>query len=125
MTRFGRRPGDTYVDRGDTASWDFLLAAFTTDNNWHDLNLSSIVPARATTIHIRLFIRAPAANKTVELGKAGQSQFMNEHRLRTQIANQRIDGSYFVSCDALRRVQYRAANTTWTAISLVVLGWLI
>lgn len=43
-----------YIDRGDPPSWDYSKTDFTTDGQWHTLNLRSIVPEGASLVHLRV-----------------------------------------------------------------------
>jgi hypothetical protein len=114
-----------YVDRGDPATYDFDLSSLITDGAWHDLNLSSIVPAGAKAVHLRVEISDDVPNSVVRFRKNGNTNIHNAGVLKTQVANQEIDKDIIVSCDANRIIEYLATNTTWTGIWIWVRGWFI
>lgn len=115
---------DHYVDRGDPAAYDFTLGSFTTDGTWRDLDLSAIVPAGATTVHVKVIIQDDAAASNFELRKNGNSNTFNTSGMATQVANTQMTAEFTVSCDVDRIIEYRATNLTWVGgIYFVVRGW--
>ena len=114
-----------YVDRGDPAAYDFTKNDFTTDGTWQDLDLSTIVPAGAKAVHVLVVQSDDAAFSTFYMREKGNSNTYNKDALVTQVANVSIAASFLVTCDADRTVQYQAANLSWTALSMVVRGWII
>lgn len=114
-------PGKTKItDRGDPAAFDINLGNLTTDGTWQTLSLSGIVPADTQFFIARVQILDDAAGSAFEMRKNGNSNDTNVARLITQVANQIIEDSFFVSVDANRAIQYKATNTTWTGINLSV-----
>lgn len=114
-----------YVQRGDPANLDKSTGNFTTDGNWNDLDLSAIVPAGATQIHLNVFIEDENVNSYLRFREKGNSNARNVLETRTIVADLRHHLDGLVSCDANRVIQYQATNTTFTNIGLVVRGWLI
>jgi hypothetical protein len=120
--------GGSFVMRsgiGETA--DFTQADFPDDDDaWHDLDVSSIVPAGTTLVVFRLAILATEANKKLRIRPKGTSWGNNTApSLRTQVANLGIDGLMVCPVDSNRYIQYSAQATTWSAINMVVMGWFI
>lgn len=115
--RFGR-----FVDRGQMPAFDYTLANFTTDGTWRDLDLSSIVPSGARAVVLRIQIGDNLINQGFSLRQNGDTGY-GECNLITQVANQYIESQDVVSCDTNRIIEYFAANTTWTTISIYVCGW--
>lgn len=115
--------GAGYVDRGDNASYDFVLANFTTDGTWRDLDLSSIVPAGAIAVNLNVGVTDDLVNQDFMLRKNGNSYTYNISRSRTFIANVAFYQSSIIGCDANRKIEYYASNTTWTNIQLSIKGW--
>lgn len=113
-----------FVNRGDPAAQDKAVGDFTTDGNWYDLDLSSIVPAGVKAILLRISILDNLVNQVLFLRKNGNSNSINSMQLRTQVANQRIHNSEAViTPDTNRVIEYWASNTVWTEINLTVAGW--
>lgn len=115
-----------YVDRGDTSGWDFTQSSgITTDGDWHTLDLSSIVPAGAKAVHLRVFVLDDVSGSDFyvrKLGYVGTDSAM--FCVFTQAASTYYSADGIVACDSNRCVQYKAANTTWTVL-LGVVGWFI
>ena len=114
-----------YVDRGDPQNLDFTISNFTTDGNWHELDLSSIVPAGATVVHLSLNIKDDTVASWLIFTKNGNSYVANRLIGRTFIANFTTDFEGFCACDVDRKIQYKAIALTWNDINLTVKGWFI
>ena len=115
--------GHRYVDRGDPAAWDFTLAGLTTDDNWHDLDLSSIVPVGAIAVEFLILLADDIKDSRFFMRKNGNVNAFNIIQLRTQVANQILGGNVIIACDENRVVEYRASNLTWSSIDIIVKGW--
>jgi len=113
-----------YVDRGDPSSWDFTVANFTTDGNWHDLDLSSIVPGGTKLVHMRIRLCTPSL-AGINFRKKGNTNAVNIATMKTQVASVYYYEDFFVPCDANRIIQYLANDVSWTAIDVTVRGWFI
>lgn len=113
----------TYVDRGDPATWDFVQGDFITDGEWHELDLSSIVPEGVRTIHFIALIRDDIIGSLVQLREKGNVNPYTKFMIRTQTAGMTICGDGIISCDVNRKIEYYATATTWNQIILQVRGW--
>lgn len=114
---------DVYVDRGDADDWDFTTVDFITDYNWHELDLSNIVPEGVKTVLLCVLIRDDAINSYIEFRKKGNLYAINRFLTQTQTANIWIADEGIVSCDVNRKIEYQTSNTTFGVINLIVKGW--
>ena len=114
-------PGLT--SRGDPAGFDWDKTAFTTDNTWRDLDCSAIVPVGARVIKFRLDLEDNLVEQIFELRKKGLANAFNSEVLWTQAGGVRQNYTLYVECDTDRFVQYRASNTVFTRINLLINGW--
>ena len=112
-----------FVDRGDLAAFDFELGDLTTDGNWYDLDLSSIVPAGVRVVLISVLIQDDATSSKFKLRENGNSNIINVIANRTQVANVAIEASGVVACDSNRVIEYWAENLTWSSINITIRGW--
>lgn len=115
--------GKCSTDRGDPAAYDWVVANFTRDNNWHDLDLSGIVPDKAKFVLFNIEIAQVATGKTFWLRKNGNVNTKNVSQLRTQAVGLTLVGDVVTPCDANRKVEYRADTGTWLVINVTVKGW--
>ena len=113
------------VDRGDPAAVDYAVGDLTTDGDWHDLDLSSIVPDGAVAVKVSVGIEDDAAGSSFSLRKNGNSNTINRFRIITQDAGDIMVGSDIVFCDENRVIEYLATSTTWTTINIAITGWII
>lgn len=114
----------TWKDRGDPSSPDFT--SFTTDNAYHDLDLSSIVPAgtSAVCIHLTAKNSAVAGGESVTFRKKGNTNSQNVSVLFSQVANVLFSGDCTVAVDSNRFIQYLFTNgAAWSSTSLTVKGY--
>ncbi len=112
-----------FHNRGDPGFWDFILGNFTTDANWYDLDLSTIVPVGAKTILIHVQLTDNASASFVGFRKNGNSSIYNVAYAQTQVSGITNYISLIVPCDSGRIIEYQFSNTTFTAIKLTVGGW--
>lgn len=114
----------TFVDRGDPSSADYTEGTLTFDGSYHDLDLSSLVPAGTTAILLRI--------QTVSSGTAGDYIVFRENGNSNELNN---DGYFapvtsfpdlktvIVSCDSNRVIEYEAGASDWTSLDLIVAGY--
>jgi len=114
-----------FVDRGDNAAWDFTVLDFIYDNAWHDLDLSSIVPAGATWVLLKTNLESLSAEKKFDMRMKGNTNVYNTVAIWTPFANVRIGGAFLVPCNANRIVEYRADFPIWTILNINVNGWIL
>jgi len=114
-----------YVNRGDPATYDKAVGDFTTDQTWRDLDLSLIVPAGATVVHVKVSLQATTVGDVFILRAKGHNNAVNALGGDCQVANIHFYCFGFVPLDANRVVQYYGTTTTFTTISLLVQGWFI
>jgi len=119
-----KTPSDEYVDRGDSSEYDFNVEDFTTDLQWHDLDLSSIVPEKAKLVHMRIRLSTPSL-AGINFRKKGNTNAVNTSTMKTQVANVYYYEEFFVPCDVNRMIQYMANNVSWTVLDVTVRGWFI
>lgn len=113
-----------YVDRGDPAAYDLEQGAMTMDNAWHDWDLSSIVPAGATAVNLVGLVQYTAAGNALFFRRNGNTNQVAMPGIFSQVANVSNYSSIIVACDASRIIEYKA-TVSFTAISLVIIGWWI
>lgn len=112
-----------FHDRGDATDWDFEVGDLNTNGAYHDLDLSGIVPAGAKAVALYVYIADDAVNSYLWFRKNGNANSYNRSLLRIQVANVYYDTNIVVACDTNRVIEYLAANVTWVAISILVIGW--
>lgn len=120
----GTVTGAGFVDRGDTGSYDFDKNDLTTDDSYHDLDLSSIVPAGAKAVLLSVQMEDDAVGSYFGFRENGNTNEINADFFRTQGSGVWIDNcSVVVALDSNRIVEYRAANLTFSNINISVRAW--
>lgn len=113
-----------YVDRGDPSAVDFATAAFTCDNTWRDLDLSSVVPAGAKAVLLRVAVTDATVTTYFRVRKNGNTNALANPTIRVQVADVTIEGEFLVACDTNRVIEY-LGSAAFDDIAIVILGWLI
>lgn len=113
--------GEQFVDRGDPAAADFDETDLTLDGNWHELDLSSIVPADASLVLLRGIMEDTASNDYLQFRTDGNSNAAN-------VATLRAGGSYRAAVELLvapsgQKIEYRGGSGAAPDIDLTVGGW--
>jgi hypothetical protein len=110
-----------FHDRGDVSAPD--LTGFTDDGNWHDWDLSSIVPDDAKTVLIQVEMKGDVG-KYMLFRKNGNSNTNNIDAFFPQVSQVVFSKNIIVSCDSNKVIEYLAtAASNWGSISIVVRGW--
>lgn len=113
-----------WQDRGDPSGYDFQIGSgLTADGNYHDLDLSSIVPAGATMVLLRAVVVATNTDRDLLFRKNGNTNSYNVAQLKTYAANNVQD--FIVACDTNRVVEYLISGSGITGVAIVVRGWLL
>ncbi|MCJ7777741.1 MAG: hypothetical protein MUP16_05450 [Sedimentisphaerales bacterium] len=115
----------SFVDRGDPAAFDFTVVNFTCDNEWHELDLSAIVPAEATAVILKLQLKTAAVAKYIYFRKNGNVNPYNSSFLATQVTNLWVGNDLIIALDTNKKVSYIATAYAWTAINVTVAGWFL
>lgn len=116
-----------FQDRGDPAAYDYEetgdKSILDTDGDWHDLDLSAIVPTGAKAILLRVSIQDDSVGSFFLLRKNGRVSDFNIAILRTQVADAYIDQAIVIACDTNRVIEYKGSDVAFSLVALVVSGW--
>jgi hypothetical protein len=112
-----------FHDRGDPAAVDFDLTDLTTDGDWHDLDLSSIVDEDAKAVVLYVYLADDAHTSYIRFRKNGNTNDFNYSQIRSQVADIYINGDLIVALDDDQVIEYQTTNTTFNAIAITVKGW--
>lgn len=113
----------SFTDRGDASSVDFAVGDLTTDGNWNDLDISSIIPNEAKAVLLSLKVQDNAAGSQVLFRVKGNSNAYNISGIITQVSGVDIIQDLICPCDTDRTLQYKASNLTFDTIDITVKGW--
>ncbi len=115
-----------FVNRGDAEVADFSLAAFTRDNAIHQIDLSSIVPAGAVAVWLRVIIQDTAAAKYIMFFPNGETHEYSIDYLNTQANGVPIGMTMGpIALDANRLISYQSNISDGQTLAVTVKGWLL
>ena len=116
--------GERYVDRGNATAFDIDEQTLTMDNDWHDWDLSSIVPLNAAgkAINIRTLSSDNTANNFSLREKGSTDVAWNILNVRNAAGGTTINQDGIVVCNASRVIEYKVSATA-TLAEAVIRGW--
>lgn len=120
---FLRPSGLQFVDRGDYNLFDFNLEDFTTDGNWHDLDLSSIIPINTKLIRLSLYLKSDSDSSAMRIRKKGYTSEYNWFKSYPRAANTGGIQEGDIICNSNRLVEYKIDVATWISIEFYIRGW--
>lgn len=116
-------PQPSWVDRGDPSDYDFILSDLTTDDNFHTLDLSTIVPTGTSMVKLIVLINGTSAPGRIHFRKNGNSNYHTSTGVRASTTGYTAEGMVDVFCDSNQIIEYSAENITWGYIRITVAGW--
>ena len=115
--------GLLYVDRGDRNAYDFQLANITCDNNWHELDISALIPNNAKMVRGYIEVRSSAASGHVfGVDESGKSNHYTAYWINQIMNDVWVQGGFELSVLSNKSIAYRGKNTI-TYFQLVIQGW--
>lgn len=111
-----------FIDRGDPANVDWALEDFTADGAWHDLDLTSVVPAGASAVAFACVIFNTIEGKTIAFRTNGNSNSCNTS-LVSNVAVGVISQDIIIAPDANGVIEYNTTAGGWLSLNLSVKGW--
>ena len=112
-----------FIRRTGVLGWDFLTGDFTTDGNWHDLDLSAFVPADSTGVLLRVQINDNLISQRIRIRNKTDPSAANASECLTQVANTFICYDIICPLDSTRIIEYNASNVVWGTIQVIARGW--
>ena len=119
----GAVAGTKYQTRGNLSGWD--ISSFTKDGNWHNLDLSSIVPESAANqlLHIRMQGNDNSVGTAWSLSHPDELSGINNARLYTIAANTAQSMDAWVRCNNLRQIAYNVPSG-YDNLVIAIRGWM-
>ena len=112
-----------YFDRGDPAVSDFTTADFLPDDNWHDFDLSAIVPTEAKAVLLDVQIKSGAIGEYLMFRRAGNVNSICRNGFKIEVAAVGKEGDLVCACNK-GHSDYRSTVATVPAVITVnVKAW--
>ena len=99
--------GERYISRGDVAVADFDKDDLIADNDYHELDLSSLCPVGTKIVRIRVNATWGVADKAIFIRKKGYVNETNIGRWQIPIANHWVDNQQDIDIGEDRIVEYK------------------
>ena len=107
----------------DQESYDFTKNDFTTDYQYHDLDLSGIIPNGTIAVILWGAFKGDVAQSEICLAKAGYSGNYLKALFFQPIVNEGSGFSTIVPVSTDLKIKYRISNVNWVYINLQIVGW--
>jgi len=115
--------GQRFFAKTDQESYDFLKTDLTTDYQYHDLDLSSIIPPGTVAVLMWGAFKGDVAHAEVNLTRAGYSGNYLKALFFQPIVNEGFGFSAIIPVSPDRKIKYRISNVNWVYVNLNIVGW--
>jgi len=122
---FSRRAGHRFIDRGDPELNDFVWSDLTLDGNWHDLDLSGIIPKGTVLVLLRVANENDIVGAAFDCRRKGCVYQRNFSAVHCFVSNLYNNQDVLVIPDKNRVIEYLGNEGATSGISLVIGGWWI
>ncbi len=113
------------VSAGDLASRSWDKNDFITDGNYHDLDVSSVVPIAAKIAVFRIRMNSATAGHYCEIRPKGYTNGINIFRSMVMVANKPVDNEFSIVLPSDNILEYEFSNGTLTFIDLDPIYWIL
>lgn len=120
---FSRRAGSKYTDRDNVASVDFLSGDLTKDGAWHELDLSSIIPAGTKLVMLRTLVIGLATIAALKVKTKTNADDINVDVSSMETTGSPKEDTLWVKPDADGVIEYWLSAVSYVTITLTVGGW--
>lgn len=118
--------GQLFMKKPDQQSYDFTLSDFTIDDNYHDLDLSTLIPAGAKVVLLWGAYKTNTADSEARLAQYGHTGLYLKTLRHQHVVNVGQDIDCLMPVDSNRKIQYAfASGPTYVYINLQVVAWFI
>lgn len=122
---FTKQRGVKLVNRGDPESADFTKVDLTTDGNWHELDMSSVIPKGAIAAVLAVRVLDDGVGNSLTIRPKAHSYPYHRFRNYQDTINQASSEQGIVFFDTDRAIEYLGSNVEFTSIEITVIGWWI
>lgn len=117
----------TYIPRTGSSTYDWTFELLTIDGDWHDLDLSSIVPAGASAVELHVKGSNLSGDGVLYMRRKGDTRIKGTCRLRCQVADKMIQIPTIIELGVNRIIEYRILGADWKTgqfgSDITVMGW--
>lgn len=113
----------SFVDRGDFDTTDFGGYDFNQDGDWHELDLSGIIPAGAKGVCFWFDGYSDTVESHVMFRPKGWTHLGNGSDAIAQVAGVLIRYEFTLGLGADRIIEYAFHTSDWEWLGLVVKNW--
>lgn len=120
---FSRPAGHKYVGRGDPSTVDFDKDDLTQDGNYHDLDLSAIIPKNIKLLILRLTVNTLEASISGMFRTKSNSNEINVEQFYTLVGGNPRYFTFLLSPNSSRIIEYKLGSASWSVCNITICGW--
>ena len=109
--------------KADQESYDFLKTDLTTDYQYHDLDLSNIIPPGTIAVQIWGAFKSDTVQSEISLATKGYSGNYLKALFFQPIVNEGFGFSTILPVSKDRKIKYRISDVNWVYINLQIVCW--
>jgi len=115
--------GHRFFVKADQEDYDFNKTDLTNDYEYHDLDLSGIIPAGTVAVLLWGVFKGDVADSEVTFAKAGYTGTKLKSTFYQSVANQAEGFCTIIPVSPGRKIQYKISYVNWVFVSFSVAGW--
>ena len=114
--------GHRFFVKADQETYDFNKTDLTNDYEYHDLDLSGIIPVGTVAVLLWGVIKGDVADSELSIAKAGYSGNKLKFQLYQSVANQAEGFSTIIPVSSDRKIKYKLSYVNWEFVSFSFVG---
>lgn len=120
---FSKPGGMITYNRGDVDNADFNKTTLTADGSYHDLDLSSIIPAGTKFVQLEVSIIGFAAGKDVRFKEKGYTGLSVVHNMITPALAIQAFSRFWIGVDKNQKLRYYGIQHAFEMFDVTVVAW--
>jgi len=118
--------GIHFLAKADQQSYDFTLTDFTRDDSYHDLDLSSLIPAGTKAVLLWGAYKSDTADCECSLAQYGHTGTYLKSITHQHVVNTGTNIDCLIPVDSNRKIQYRFSSApTYVYINLNIVAYFV
>lgn len=120
---FKNKKGMDFVDVGDPSAVHFNKDDLILDGEYHELDLSGIIPKAARLVMIMVRLEGSAGYPDFKIRRKGNVNTIADDIIRVITVNTPYFETLTVACGSDGIIEYRGKVATYTTCNLIIRGW--
>jgi len=111
------------IDRGYTATPDFVISDLILDQQWHLLDLSGIIPDNTKFVFLLFLTAGNTQNSYIRISKPPELENNNQDVIMCQLANMTYFRTLCCGVNENKKILYAFSDAAWYVCDITVRAW--